>query len=156
MNINAMQPCAPRNVRLVWTALFATAALQILPACERATDPAPTAPGGGSRYVLDYPTFASQIEPMLTAKGCDDLNCHGGGIRGTFELSPAGDKDVALDFAQASLQVTGDNPPQSPLISKPLDPNAGGSVHGGGVFFVDTDDADYQALLAWIEAGDYE
>lgn len=100
--------------------------------------------------------FAAQIDTILTAKGCDNLNCHGGGIRGTFELSPVTDKNVRLDFDQSSLQVDGTDPAASTLLTKPLDPAAGGTAHGGGSFFASTDDPDYQAILAWIRAGEYQ
>ncbi len=131
-------------------------ALLAVAACEKASPTDPDPPSGGSKYVLDYNVFAAQIDPIMTSLGCDDVNCHGGGIRGTFALSPDNDKDVALDFAQASLQVSPQNPPASALVSKPLDEACGGVGHGGGAFFHSLDDPDYLAMLAWIEAGEYQ
>jgi hypothetical protein len=124
--------------------------------CQKASTTDPDPPSGGGNYVLDYNVFAAQIDPLLTTLGCDDVNCHGGGIRGTFELSPDNDKDVAFDYEQASLQVVAANPPASPLILKPLDEACGGVGHGGGAFFHSLDDPDYLAILAWIEAGEYQ
>ena len=133
-----------------------TALLAMAGACEKASPNDPDPPSGGERYVLDYNVFATQIDPIMTTLGCDDVNCHGGGIRGTFALSPESDKDVAFDFAQASLQVSPQNPPASALVAKPLDEACGGVGHGGGSFFHSLDDPDYLAMLAWIEAGEYQ
>jgi len=117
---------------------------------------APDPPTGGREYVLDYDVFAADIDTILTAHGCDNLSCHGGGIRGTFELSPAGDKNVGMDFVQAGYQVNADDPAASRLLMKPLDEAAGGTAHtaqNGG--WSSTSDSDYRAILAWIEAGVY-
>ena len=120
-------------------------------------DPEP--PGGGKQYVLDYAVFATQIDSILTAHGCDNISCHGGGIRGTFELSPSTNKDIDLDFAQASLQVNPSDPASSPLLLKPLQEAAGGVAHAAFPpypGFASTSDPDYQAILAWIQAGEYQ
>jgi len=125
-----------------------------------ADDPtAPVAPdpvGGGQTYVLDAETFATIVSPILTRKGCDaGGQCHGDGIRGTYQLSPTSNKDQDYDFTQSALQVDGYDPAASPLLTEPLDPAAGGTVHAM-VGFEDTDDPDYQAILAWIEAGEFQ
>jgi hypothetical protein len=143
-----------RSVRAA--AAFAMLGLVLGPGCDRPSATSPEPPGGGESFVLNYQVFATQIDTILTARGCDDLNCHGGGIRGTFELSPVNDKDVTFDFAQVRLQVNGIEPPMSTLLMKPLDETAGGSAHGGGSFFTSTADPDYQALLTWIEAGEFQ
>jgi len=124
--------------------------------CDTAPTSGPEPPSGGRQYVLDYGVFAAAIDTILTARGCDDASCHGGGIRGTFQLSPSMDKDVDLDFAQASLQVDPSSPAASPLLRKPLAEAAGGAAHAARPeTFSTTDDPDYQAILAWIEAGEY-
>lgn len=125
--------------------------------CRPADPSAPPPPGGGNVWVLDEAIFAANVAPVLTARGCDAIECHGGGIRGTFALSPAGDKDLAFDFEQAALQVTGTDPAASPLLRKPLAVTAGGTPHAGdaeGGIFVSTADPDYQTILAWIAAGE--
>lgn len=123
----------------------------------RPADPAtPEPPGGGEAWAWDASLFEATVAPVLTARGCDTVECHGGGIRGTFALSPAGDKDLAFDFAQAGWQADGDAPAASPLLRKPLAVAAGGVPHAGdgdGGIFASTADPDYQAILAWIEAG---
>ncbi len=129
-----------------------------LPACRTPGTGDPTPPGGGRAYVLDYDAYVATVAPVLTARGCDTVACHGGGIRGTFALSPAADKDFTFDFDQAALQVDPADPAASPLLQKPLDEAAGGAAHAGSQAadgFAGTDDPDYQAILAWIEAGEY-
>ena len=124
--------------------------------CDKAPTTGPTPPGGGQNFVLDYNVFTSTIEPILSAYGCDNVACHGGGIRGTFELSPNGNKNFAFDFEQARMQVDGNNPPMSLLAAKPLAPECGGPGHAGGYVFYRLDHPDYVAILEWIEAGEWE
>ena len=126
--------------------------------CISQPSPDPEPPSGGQEFVLDYDVFANNIVPILTANGCDNTACHGGGIRGTFQLSPSSDKDIDVDFAPASLQVNAADPASSPLLMKPLAEAAGGDVHTADpqqFGFMSTSDPDYQAILAWIEAGEY-
>jgi hypothetical protein len=125
-------------------------------ACNRSNPADPEPPGGGQAYVMSYDEFATTIDPILSKLGCDNLNCHGGGIRGTFALSPASDNDPAFDYRQASLQVFPPNPVESPLVMKPLAAECGGATHAGGAFFFSLDDPDYVALLTWIENGEYQ
>lgn len=124
--------------------------------CERASTTDPEPPGGGQKYVMSYDDFAGTVNPILSAKGCDNLNCHGGGIRGTFQLSPQDDKDPAFDYAQASLQVFPPEPRESPLVTKPLAAECGGVPHTGGAYFFSLDDPEYLAILMWIEEGEYQ
>jgi hypothetical protein len=103
--------------------------------------------------VLDFDTFSSQVAPVLARQGCDaGGSCHGGGIRGTFALSPAAAKDLAYDFEQASLQVDGYHPDASPLLTKPL---AGDPPHPVEPF-AGVEDADYQVILSWIRSGRFD
>jgi len=113
----------------------------------------PTPPGGGQRLELSAERFAAEVEPVLTAKGCDAAgDCHGGGIRGTFALSPATAKDVDFDFEQARLQVWPTARTESPLLTKPLAEPQGGAPHAYEPF-ASTDDPGYQTILGWINAG---
>lgn len=134
------------------------AAAALLPAagCRPADPVTPDPPGGGTAWIWDAAVFDATVAPVLTARGCDTVECHGGGIRGTFALSPAGDKDLAFDFAQAGWQADGGDPAASALLRKPLAVGAGGAPHAGdadGGIFASTADPDYQAILAWIAAG---
>ena len=63
--------------RLPWYALPGV----LLGCASPVTPPAP--PAGGTALHLDYGAFASAVEPILVAHGCDaEGDCHGGGIRG--------------------------------------------------------------------------
>jgi hypothetical protein len=123
---------------------------------EPGTAPAP--PGGDSLFVLDAARFAAEVRPVLVAEGCNNALCHGGGPRGSFELSPPEEPDAAFDFAQASQQVYGWDPLASPLLLKPLSQEAGGVDHAGEGLagFDSTDDAGYQAIRDWILAGAWQ
>jgi hypothetical protein len=124
-----------------------------LSGCDHASPTSPEPPSGGREYVLSYDSFAASVEPVLASQGCDNLNCHGGGIRGTFQLSPPGNKDSHYDFTQACMQVTPSDPKNSPLVMKPLAAECGGATHAGGSFFFSLDDPNYVALLQWVESG---
>ena len=136
---------------------IACAALGLsLAACDHASPSGPTPPSGGQTYVLSYESFATSVEPVLSDLGCDNLNCHGGGIRGTFQLSPPNAKDPHYDFNQACMQVTPADPKNSPLLMKPLAEECGGDGHGGGAFFFSFEDPNYIALFQWVDSGVFE
>jgi hypothetical protein len=117
------------------------------------TSPAPT---GGQNFVLDYTTFTADISPLLEARGCNaEGDCHGGGIRGSFVLSPSSTPDPQLDFTQAAMQVRGEDPSSSPLLLKPLDESVGGAPHAFTAFS-STADSDYLRILSWIRAGEFK
>jgi hypothetical protein len=132
-------------------------ALTIVPllvaGCSSPSEPPPP-PGGGVRLELSLTAFTQSVAPVLTQHGCDaGGNCHGGGIRGTFELSPPEAKDAEFDFEQASLQVNAYDRDLSPLLMEPLAQSAGGGTHAVQPF-ASTDDPGYQAIRAWILAGE--
>jgi hypothetical protein len=128
-----------------------------LTGCKEASITDLAIPGGGQELVLDYAQFESEVAGILTQRGCDDLSCHGGGIRGTFQLSPENQKDLAYDFAQAALQVDALTRENSTLLLKPLSVQAGGLPHAGEgpiSTFTSVSDTDYQTILSWILAGE--
>jgi hypothetical protein len=132
-------------------ALLLSVAPGAVQGCSSPTAP-PAPPGGGSRLPLSYSEFQASVEPVLVRQGCDATgDCHGGGIRGTLELSPPGAKDAQFDFDQVSLQVSASSPQASPILLKPLAVSAGGVPHSYKPF-ASTSDPDYQAILAWIMA----
>jgi len=154
MSNKARKPRHKTTIAIIGVGALLTA----IAACVTSPSDDPTPPSGGQQFVLDYDVFATTIDSILTAKGCDNIACHGGGIRGTFELSPSTAKDIDFDYAQASLQVDAADPPSSPLLMKPLDELVGGSVHTASSSqsgFLTTADPDYQTILAWIQAGEY-
>jgi len=122
--------------------------------CQSPTK-SPAPPTGGANFVLDYASFESAVAPVLANYGCNSMQCHGGGIRGTYELSPPDVPNLAFDFEQSRLQVNPYDPTESPLLTMPLDRDAGGFPHEWEPF--ETPDAEgYQTILAWILAGEFE
>ncbi len=131
-------------------------ALLALPAsllgCVSPTAP-PAPPGGGQQLVMSESEFDATVEPVLVRHGCDATgDCHGGGIRGTFELSPPGAKDSHFDFVQASVQVSIVDRDSSPLLTNPLALAVGGTPHPFKPF-ASTADSDYVAIRRWILDG---
>ena len=138
-------------------ATFLLAGMALLCGCESASPGDPTAPVGGQEFVVDKAEFTATVYPLFTSKGCDNAACHGGGIRGSFQLSPFDDKNVDFDFEQASWQLNPLAPETSALLTKPLAEAEGGAAHTAASAqygFMTTADPDYQAILAWIEAGE--
>ena len=122
--------------------------------CVSPTDP-PAPPGGGQEFELSYDGFQQSVAPVFAGFGCNAVECHGGGIRGTFQLSLITAPDPAFDFEQAALQVDPYDPSASKLLVKPLVVAAGGLPHSHEPF-TSTADAGYQAILDWILAGEFE
>ena len=124
----------------------------VVSGCSTPTTP-PAPPGGGQTLTLDFNQFAQTVDPVLARHGCDATgDCHGGGIRGSLQLSPAGAKDTRFDFDQVVLQVSASSPAASPILTEPLALTAGGTPHSFKPF-TSTSDPDYQAILTWIMAG---
>ena len=136
-----------------WTAalLGVMAAATASHGCTSPTAPRP--PGGGKSLSLSYAVFQTTIDPILSSQGCDaGGDCHGGGIRGTLQLSPAGAKNTLFDFNAVALETNAYTPDSSLILRKPLALTAGGLPHSVKPFAT-TSDADFQAIRAWILAG---
>ena len=104
----------------------------------------------GSNPILK---FELDIQPILTARGCNSGPCHGKsrGQNG-FALSLLG-FDANMDFDAIVKNARGRrikiaSPTESLLLTKAI----GKLPHGGGVRFSESDD-DYRLLLRWIEQG---
>ena len=103
--------------------------------------------------MLNESEFNATVEPVLVRQGCDATgDCHGGGIRGTFELSPPGAKNSHFDFLQSSMQVSIVERDSSRLLTQPLALAAGGTPHPYKPF-ASTSDSDYVAIRQWILDG---
>ena len=144
-----MSSKSPRLWRLA-PALLALAA--VVAGCISPAAPA-RAPSGGQRLVLSFDGFKAAVSPVLERNGCDaGGDCHGGGIRGTLQLSPVGAKDLQFDFDQVVLQVFPTMRDSSAILTRPLALAAGGSPHPYKPF-ASTADSDYVAIRQWIQAG---
>jgi hypothetical protein len=120
--------------------------------CATPSEP-PEPPSGGQELNLSFAQFEASVEPILTQQGCDAVgDCHGGGIRGSLQLSPPDAKDVQFDFDQVALQVSASDPENSPILTEPLAIQAGGTPHSYEPFS-STADTSYQAILQWIQDG---
>jgi len=97
--------------------------------------------------------FELDIQPILTARGCNAGPCHGK-ARGQngFALSLLG-FDANMDFDAIVKQTRGRRlSPASPSESLLLSKATGKQPHGGGIRFSEADE-DYRLLLDWIEQG---
>ena len=97
--------------------------------------------------------FELDIQPILTARGCNAGPCHGK-ARGQngFALSLLG-FDANMDYDAIVKNSRGRrlsvaSPEESLLLTKAT----GKQPHGGGIRFSETDD-DYRLLLDWIQTG---
>ncbi len=97
--------------------------------------------------------FELDIQPILTARGCNSGPCHGK-ARGQngFALSLLG-FDANMDYDAIVKNSRGRrlsfaSPTDSLLLNKAI----GKQPHGGGVRFSETDE-DYRLLLKWIQGG---
>ena len=110
-------------------------------------------------------SFARDIGGILTKRGCNSSECHGGVKgRGGYKLSlsgffPADDYQWTVEggvFQVLTTESKGprtprinlDDPEKSPLLLKPTL----GSPHAGGKLLA-VDSADYRTLLNWISRG---
>ena len=138
--------------------VFATLSFCVLLCAGCGEDSGTTAPiaGGGEEFVLDAALYASVVAPIIIAKGCDaEGDCHGGGIRGSFQLSPRNSKDSDFDFVQVALQVNGYDPANSPILTEPLAAGNGATAHAFEPF-ADDSDPDYVSILNWILSGEFQ
>jgi hypothetical protein len=155
MDVTHLAHGSIRPTRHMAGACVALLAGSVAAGCDSAPTTVPSPPSGGQAFSLSLEVFTDTIHPILVARGCNTGgDCHGGGIRGTFRLSPPDDPDIAFDFAETSLQVNPYSSTESPILTKPLAESAGGEPHSHEPFAT-TDDPDYQAILAWIRDGEF-
>lgn len=111
-------------------ALFAEAAQPVLASCAN-----PACHGDPGRPLEVYAEHLHRLDP-------DD----------TWRDLPLTSEEVWLNQCRASAFVVAlDDPEDSEILTKPLAPEAGGVAHGGGTWFSDPANPDYQALLSWID-----
>ena len=98
-------------------------------------------------------SFELDVQPILTARGCNQGACHGK-ARGQngFQLSLLG-FDSDFDYAALTQQARGRRIfPAAPERSLLLAKAAAMLPHGGGVR-LEKGSADYEVVLKWIEQG---
>ncbi|MBK6685718.1 MAG: hypothetical protein IPG45_14705 [Deltaproteobacteria bacterium] len=119
--------------------------------------------------ILDPTTFEVQVQPMLV-RLCAQTACHGADDRAFFLYSPFGARAIrstdqpALTGAETSANLEAcrrqlEASPdllESPLLKRPLRPEAGGGPHGGGAQFYDRVDPSYVLFACWILGGGAE
>ncbi len=138
----------------LWTAAAAILLCLLSAGCRNPGEPAGP-PVGGREYLLDAESFRKNVIPVLTSSGCNQTGpCHGGGIRGTYALSPPMAIDSDFDFEQTIHQVNPYRPGDSPLLRKPLAAHAGGTAHSWEPFDSPTTPG-YLTILEWIESGEF-
>src|SRR5437667_65319 len=110
-------------------------------------------PADGTRSVPSTISFERDVQPILTARGCNQGACHGKsrGQNG-FQLSLLA-FDPDFDHAALTQQARGRRvflaaPERSLMLQKATATLA----HGGGVR-IEPGSADYEVILKWIAAG---
>lgn len=125
--------------------------------------------GPGEPVVLpeaDYDAFVADVHPVLEV-GCANPSCHGSEARPfrvfaarrhrldpdeLYRATPLTDEELTLDYeCAASFLVDLQNADDCQLLTKPLDPEDGGSEHRGGVQFADVEEPGYQTIAAWVD-----
>ncbi len=119
---------------------------------------------------VDFAYFVRHIQPILEHR-CAFFACHGSRDRSLqiyqevrlreipdpnpiFEApAPLTPEELERNFEQTAGLLFGfDDPQDSPLFSKPLQPgtrHAGATLFGGPDVFLNREDPDYQTLLRW-------
>lgn len=114
----------------------------------------------------DLDRFEAEVQPVF-ARTCSNPSCHGQAGRPLslyapqrwredperlFLDEPLSEAELRHNLACAgTFVVEVADALDCALLTKPLDPEAGGETHGGGTQFADTEEPDFQALLAWVE-----
>jgi hypothetical protein len=116
---------------------------------------APVAPTS----LLDYETFKTRVQPILTAPRSGNARCaacHTRGGGAYLEPLPQGTATYTEDqsrrnFERVSRLVVPGEPLKSILLINPLDTEAGGTPwHEGGKHWHSQNDPEWQTLAAWV------
>lgn len=142
--------CRARRSTLLLRAVATSILWQVLLGCGvwavRAADPGVQAPA-------DRLIFETDIEPILTVRGCNSGGCHGksGGQNGfalsLFAFDPAFDHASIVSAARGRRLA-----PAAPLESLLIQKGTGTVPHGGGKK-LDPAGEDVRTLVRWIEQG---
>ncbi len=125
-------------------------------------------PGGQVFDIIgDHDVFVADIQPILSSR-CANPACHGTPARPlgiyatglhredpeqTWLDTPLTDDELWANHLRIVPFVAGaPSAAAAPLLARPLAPGSGGSGHGGGVQFFDTDEPEFLTLHAWVDA----
>ncbi|HKO93994.1 MAG TPA: hypothetical protein VJU61_22725, partial [Polyangiaceae bacterium] len=97
----------------------------------------------------DYRTFASSVNQVMGQR-CAAGNCHGSPGNSMYLTCGDTDEQVRWNYFEVGDYVSR-SPRTSEILRRALDPATGGVFHEGGTVFANTDDPDYEAMLAWAE-----
>src|SRR5262245_38745148 len=121
---------------------------------------AQSAPPAAAAGPLDYEVFKTKVQPILTSarKGnarCIACHSRGGGNAYLEPLPPGSttytEEQSRRNFERVSRLVVPGDPLKSVLLMNPLATAAGGSHwHGGGKHWQSQENAEWQALAAWV------
>ena len=109
---------------------------------------------------LDYETFKTKVQPILTSprKGnarCTACHSRGGGNAYLEPLAPGSttytDEQSQRNFQRVQRLVVPGEPLKSLLLTNPLATEAGGSHwHGGGKHWLSQEHPEWQTLATWV------
>jgi hypothetical protein len=122
------------------------------------TKPAPPPASASAGPRLNYDTFKTRVQPILTAARTGNARCsacHSRGAGGYLEpLTPGSsytEDQSRRNFDRVSRLVVPGDPLKSILLLNPLDTDAGGTPwHEGGKHWHSQNDPEWQALAAWV------
>ena len=132
---------------------------QILAAWVRGTSK--SAGAASAKPALNYNTFKTQVQPILTSprKGnarCTACHSRGGGNSYLEALAPGTtaytEEQSRRNFERVQRLVVPGEPLKSLLLINPLAEEAGGSHwHGGGKHWQSQNDPEWKVLEAWVK-----
>ena len=108
---------------------------------------------------LDFEGFKAKVQPLLAEKRPGHarcITCHSTGTAFRLVRLPAGrtaytDEESRKNFAAVTRVVLPGVPLKSRLLTMPLAHEAGGTeFHPGGKHWESQNDAEWQALAAWV------
>src|SRR3954468_17191284 len=108
---------------------------------------------------LDFDTFKTKVQPLLTEKRPGHarcITCHSTGTAFRLIRLPEGrgtytDEESRKNFDAASRMVLAGVPLKSRLLTMPLAHDAGGTeFHPGGKHWASQSDPEWKALAAWV------
>jgi hypothetical protein len=111
---------------------------------------------GSDPATADFQEFKANVQPIV-GDSCAAGNCHGSPTNSLrFVCATGANTDVLARWnyfaATAYLATTPEGLGGSEILRRPLDPQAGGAYHEGGVIFASQMDDGYVKLLAWAKS----